>query len=132
MQYQMNRVKREQEAIYKTIRQLQQGELTYEELSEEDRERLDAFKDVEQALLDSLSEGEKLKLGLFERKFPAAQALDPVEMPKDDRESKDEPYRGPMKGLVKSLTDLGMELEMKLDPVEMPEDYRAGGRVRLI
>jgi hypothetical protein len=80
-----NRVKREQEAIYETIRQLQQGELTYEDLSEEDRERLDAFKDVEQALLDSLSEGEKLKLGLFERKFPAAQALDPVEMPEDYR-----------------------------------------------
>jgi hypothetical protein len=50
------------------IRQIQQGERTYEDLSEEDRERLDAFDDVEQALLGSLSEKEKLKLGLSEYK----------------------------------------------------------------
>ena len=82
-----NRVKREQEAIYETIRQLQQGELTYEDLSEEDRERLDAFKDVEQALLDSLSRSKMLKLGLFERKAPAdpPDSKDPVEMPEDYR-----------------------------------------------
>ena len=87
LQYQMNRVKGEQEAIFKTIRQLQQGELTYEELSEEERERLDAFKDVEQALLDSLTEEERLKLGLFERKPPAdpPNPNDPVEMPEEYR-----------------------------------------------
>tara|TARA_R110000824_G_scaffold119918_2_gene274385 strand:+ start:562 stop:1515 length:954 start_codon:yes stop_codon:yes gene_type:complete len=78
---------REQHAVFELIRQIEQGEVTYEELSEEDRERLDNFADVEKALSDSFTEKERLKMGIFERKAPVTppNPSDPVEMPEGYR-----------------------------------------------
>lgn len=53
-----------QHAIYESIRQIQQGETTYDDLPERDRALLDVFANAEQALSDSFTEREKLKLGI--------------------------------------------------------------------
>ena len=50
--------------IYELLRQLDQGQVTYEELSEKEQDRLDRFESMENALLDSFTERERLKLGL--------------------------------------------------------------------
>jgi hypothetical protein len=50
--------------IYDLLRQLDQGQVTYEELSEKEQDRLDRFESMENALLDSFTERERLKLGL--------------------------------------------------------------------
>lgn len=77
----------EQHAVFELIRQIEQGEVTYKELSEEDRERLDNFEDVEKALSDSFTEKERLKMGVFERNAPVTppNPSDPVEMPEGYR-----------------------------------------------
>jgi hypothetical protein len=53
-----------QHAIYESIRQIQQGETTYDDLPKRDRALLDSFTNVEQALSGSLTERERLKLGI--------------------------------------------------------------------
>jgi hypothetical protein len=53
-----------QHAIYESIRQIQQGETTYDDLPERDRALLDSFANAEQALSDSFTERERLKLGI--------------------------------------------------------------------
>jgi hypothetical protein len=65
-----------QHAIYESIRQIQQGETTYDDLPKRDRTLLDAFTNVEQALSDSFTERERLKLGIFERKAPVETPTD--------------------------------------------------------
>ena len=96
----------EQHAVFDTIEQLEKGKTTYEELSEKDKRRLYEFADVEQALLDSFTEEESLKLGIFPPKAPPNRSK-----------------RFSLQGAIDSITR---------GPVEIPESFRAGGRVRLI
>ena len=76
-----------QHAIYESIRQIQQGETTYDDLPKRDRALLDSFANAEQALSGSLTERERLKMGIFERKAPVAPPNynGPVETPTDYR-----------------------------------------------
>ena len=103
---QIRHLRREEEVHegFEIIRKLQQGEITYEDLSKSEhsdaKALLKKFMDVEQALLNSLTKEEQLKLGMFERQTDSS-------IPPEWR------YSYPKE-------------------IEMPEDYREGGRVRLI
>ena len=80
---------------FEIIDKLHQGEITYEDLSKseysEEKALLKKFMDVEQALLNSLTKEELLKLGMFERQTnssipPEWSYSYPIEMPEDYRE----------------------------------------------
>jgi hypothetical protein len=53
------------EDVFENLRELAQGERSYDEMSKQEKARLDIFDDVEKALLNSLTEEDKMKLGLF-------------------------------------------------------------------